>query len=148
VLAVIEGLKDGTIDAIATDHAPHALEEKDQEFSYAPPGMVGLETALGLALTKLVSPGHLTEPDVVTLLSTRPAELLGLDNQGHLSVGVEGNVCVFDPSARWQVEPADFRSLSHNTPFRGWELTGKVVHTFYKGRQTVDSGRVTELETA
>jgi dihydroorotase len=148
VAAVIEGLRDGTIDAIATDHAPHALEEKDQEFSYAPPGMVGLETALGLAITKLVVPGHLRITDVISRMSTQPAAILGLDQQGKLDMGAMANICVFDPEATWKVEPSSFRSLSHNTPFGGWELTGKVVHTFFEGRRTVSDGKLAELESA
>ncbi len=147
VRAVIEGLRDGTIDAIATDHAPHALEEKDQEFSYAPPGMVGLETALGLAITKLVEPGHLSIAEVVSRMSTQPAAILGLDQQGRLARGATANICVFDPAATWRVEPSSFRSLSRNTPFRGWELTGKVVHTFFEGRET-SRDQVAELESA
>lgn len=148
VRAVIEGLADGTIDAIATDHAPHALEEKDQEFMYAPPGMVGLETALGLTLTRLVAPGHLTLAQAIERLSVTPAQILGLEGQGSLSVGSPANVVVFDPEATWTVDPARFHSLSHNTPFGGMELKGRVVHTFFRGRHTVDGGAVMELETA
>lgn len=148
VQAVIEGLKDGTIDAIATDHAPHALEEKDQEFSYAPPGMVGLETALALTITKLIEPGHLSWTDAVRRLSTTPAELLRLDDQGRLEAGRPANVVVFDPAAEWVVAPERFHSLSHNTPFGGWKLKGKVTDTVFRGKRTVADGSVLEMERA
>jgi dihydroorotase len=134
--AIIAGLADGTIDAIATDHAPHALEEKDVEFEFAPPGLVGLETALGLALTELVAPGHLTIPRLIDRMSAAPAALLGLEDQGRIEVGAPANLVVFDPTARWTVDPATFHSRSRNTPFGGRTLQGRVVETFYRGRRT------------
>jgi dihydroorotase len=140
--AVIEGLVDGTIDAIATDHAPHAQEEKDQELSYAPPGLVGLETALGLTLTNLVAPGHLSLEHAIDRLSTAPARILGLEDHGVLAAGRPANVVVFDPEKKWTVDPMVFNSKSRNTPFAGRELTGKVVHTFFEGRRTVADGVV------
>jgi dihydroorotase len=134
--AIIAGLADGTIDAIATDHAPHALEEKDVEFEFAPPGLVGLETALGLALTELVAPGHLSIPQLIERMSTAPAALLGLEGQGRIEVGGPANLVVFDPNARWTVDPASFHSRSRNTPFGGRKLQGRVVETYYRGRRT------------
>jgi dihydroorotase len=142
--AIVDALADGTIDAIATDHAPHAREEKDQEFLYAPPGMLGLETALGLTMTELVAPGHVDLSRAVELLSTAPARILGMDGQGSLAEGRPANLVVFDPAARWTVEPDRFQSPSRNTPFAGRELTGKVVHTFFRGKQTVGDGAVLE----
>ena len=138
--AVIDGLEDGTIDAIATDHAPHATEEKDQELSYAPPGLVGLETALGLTITELVQPGHISIMKAIELMALNPARILGLDAQGSISRGSAANLVVFDPDASWTVEPERFHSLSRNTPFGGRELTGKVVHTFFNGKRTVADG--------
>ena len=140
--AIIEGLVDGTIDAIATDHAPHAQEEKDQEFSYAPPGLVGLETALGLTISELVAPGHLTLAQAIERMSVAPARLLGLDDHGSLAPGGRANVVVFDPEERWTVDPMRFNSKSRNTPFAGRELQGRVVHTFFDGRRTVADGTV------
>jgi dihydroorotase len=141
--AIIAGLADGTIDAIATDHAPHALEEKDREFQYAPPGMVGLETALALTLTELVGTGHLSLLDAVDRLSTTPARILGLEGHGGpIAPGAPANLVVFDPEASWTVDPARFRSRSVNTPFGGRPLTGTVVHTFFGGKQTVREGRL------
>ena len=140
--AIVAGLADGTIDAIATDHAPHAREEKDQEFLYAPPGMIGLETALGLTITELVEPGHVSLSRAMELLGTSPARILGLDGHGSLAKDTRANVVVFDPGARWTVAADAMQSLSHNTPFEGRELTGRVVHTFYDGVQTVRDGAV------
>jgi dihydroorotase len=143
--AVIEGLRDGAIDAIATDHAPHADHEKDQELSFAPPGMIGLETALALTLTELVEPGHLTLTQAIERLSVAPAKILGLADQGGpITAGRPANLVVFDPGAEWTVDAASFRSLSKNTPFEGRTVKGKVVHTFYGGRHTVRDGEVVE----
>jgi dihydroorotase len=143
--AVIAGLADGTIDAIATDHAPHAFEEKDVEFAFAPPGLIGLETALGLVLTNLVEPGHLSLIDALDRLATAPARILGLDSHGGpIQDGSVANLVVFDPGAEWTVKPELFYSKSRNTPFTGARLKGKVVHTFYSGEQVVDSGRVVQ----
>jgi len=142
VAAIGRGLADGTIDSIATDHAPHAVEEKDQEFSYAPPGMLGLETALGLGLTQLVEPGHLDLSRLVEVLSTNPARILALEGQGSLAIGSAANLVVFDPSARWTVDASSLQSRSRNTPFDGRELAGRVMHTFYRGAPTVQDGKV------
>jgi dihydroorotase len=141
--AVIVGLADGTIDAIATDHAPHSLEEKDQELEYAPPGIVGLETALGLALTELVSTGRLSLIEMIERLSTSPARILGLDaHGGPIAQGRPANLVVFDPNEEWSVDPQAFESKSRNTPFAGRRLRGRVRHTFFNGRQSVRDGHV------
>ena len=145
--AIVRGLADGTIDAIATDHAPHAEEEKDQELTYAPPGLIGLETALALTLTYLVEPGHLSLPDAIERSSTAPARILGLDDQGGpISEGGPANIVVFDPNAEWTVDPSVFASKARNTPFAGHRLKGKVVHTFFEGRRTVTDGRLAQEE--
>jgi dihydroorotase len=143
--AIVEGLADGTIDAIATDHAPHAFEEKDVEFAFAPPGMVGLETALGLTITNLVRPGHLTLAEAVDRLSTAPARILELERHGGpIEVGAPANLVAFDEAAEWTVSPEEFNSRSRNTPLAGRTLFGRVVHTFYSGRHVVEGGRVVE----
>ncbi|MBA3349651.1 MAG: dihydroorotase [Actinobacteria bacterium] len=147
--AVIAGLADGTLDAIATDHAPHALEEKDQELTFAPPGMVGLELALGLTLTELVEPGHLTLAEALNRLSTAPARLLGLDGHGGpIAPGAPANLVVFDPAVAWQVDPAGFHSKSRNTPFGGHKLKGRVIHTLFGGHPTVVDGELTARDEA
>ncbi len=130
--AIKAGLKDGTIDAIATDHAPHADFEKQREFDYAPFGIVGLETAWGLALT-LVDEGVLSVEQVVALLTVQPARAFALP-KGTLAVGADADVTIVDPEAQWVVEPERFRSKGRNTPFAGWKLKGRVVTTIVGGR--------------
>ena len=143
--AIIKGLADGTIDAIATDHAPHADHEKDQEITHAPPGMIGLETSLALTLTNLVEPGHISLADAISLLSTRPARILGLERQGGpIEVGSPANLCVFDPGAEWTVDASSMHSKSRNTPFESMRLKGKVLHAFFYGRATVRDSQLTE----
>ncbi len=133
VAAVRQGLKDGTLDAIATDHAPHHYETKERDFDDAPFGVVGLETALGLGLTELVEGGVLTLPELVIRMSTAPARVYNLP-AGTLARGAQADVVVFDPAARWTVDPKRFRSKSHNTPFAGRELIGKVEYTIVGGK--------------
>ena len=132
VAACIAGLADGTIDAIASDHAPHAKEKKMQELDQAPFGIVGLETALGLAITRLVEPGHLDWPNALAKMTINPARILGLP-KGTLQVGADADVTIIDPEVRWRVDPAEFRSKSTNTPFGGWELTGRAVAVIVGG---------------
>ena len=133
VEAVIAGLADGTIDVIASDHAPHAKEKKMQELDQAPFGIVGLETSLGLVITKLIEPGHLDWPSVIRKMSLNPARILGLD-KGTLRIGADADVTIIDPTTRWTVEPAKFRSKSTNTPFAGWQLTGRADVVIVGGR--------------
>jgi len=132
VEAVKAGLKDGTIDVIATDHAPHAVFEKQREFDYAPFGVVGLETAWGLALV-LVEEGVLTVEQVVAALTSRPARAFGLA-KGTLAVGADADLTIVDPEAQWVVDPEQFKSKGRNTPFAGWKLKGRVVSTLVGGR--------------
>jgi dihydroorotase len=120
VQAIKEGLRDGTIDVIATDHAPHATQEKQQEFTEAPFGIVGLETALSLTLA-LVDEGVLTLESAVDKLATAPAKAFSL-NAGTLAVGAPADVAIVDPNREWQVDPSRFRSKSRNTPFAGWKV--------------------------
>jgi dihydroorotase len=131
--AIRRGLKDGTIDVIATDHAPHHYDAKEREFDDAPNGIIGLETALGLAVSELVETGLLTLPELVTRMSTLPARIFGLPG-GTLSVGAPADVVVFDPKARWTVTPSTFFSKSRNTPFTGRELTGRADLTIVRGQ--------------
>ncbi len=131
--AMIEGLLDGTVDAIATDHAPHAAHEKQQEFERAPNGITGLETALGLAISILHIRHRMPLAGVLALLTSRPAQAVGLKG-GSLSAGSPGDVAVFDPAARWVFRAAESRSKSKNTPFDGWEMQGRVRLTVSQGR--------------
>jgi dihydroorotase len=136
--AVRDGLAAGHVDCIATDHAPHAPEAKEQPFDQAPPGMLGLETALALALTRL----ELDPVRVFDLLSTRPAAILGVGDRhgGPIEAGRPANLCVVDPSATWTVDPATLASRSRNTPYAGMELTGRVRHTLLAGEAVVVDG--------
>ncbi|MDP8969128.1 MAG: dihydroorotase [Actinomycetota bacterium] len=145
VAALRDGLADGTIDAIATDHAPHPPETKEREWAQAPPGMLGLETALGLTLTCLVEPGVLSLQGAVAALSTQPARSRGIRGHGGpIEPGAPANLVVFDPGRRWAVDPAALRSRSRNTPYAGMELTGKAVHTLLRGRFTLRDGELVE----
>jgi len=132
VQAIKEGLRDGTIDVIATDHAPHATQEKQQEFTEAPFGIVGLETALSLTLA-LVEEGVLTLESAVDKLATAPAKAFSLD-AGTLAVGAPADVTIVDPQAQWEVDPSHFRSKSRNTPFAGWKVKGRVTTTIVSGQ--------------
>jgi len=133
VEACIAGLADGTIDAIATDHAPHAKEKKMQELDLAPFGIVGLETSLGLVVTKLIEPGHLDWPAALAKMTSNPAQILGI-NKGTLAVGADADITIIDPDVRWEVNPAEFRSKSSNTPFGGWKLRGRAEVVLVGGR--------------
>ena len=126
VAALIEGLIDGTIDAISADHQPCASEKKDRELDLVPFGIVGLETLLPLCVKTLIEPGCLTWPQLVSRLTTGPARILGLKDVGTLAVGVPADVTVIDPQATWTIDPAKFRSKSRNTPFAGWNVRGQV----------------------
>ncbi|HLA24255.1 MAG TPA: dihydroorotase [bacterium] len=130
--ALREALADGTIDAVATDHAPHAAEEKMVEFDQAPFGVVGLETALGVMLTHLVQPGVLSVMEAIRRMSTAPAAILGLPG-GSLAPGVLADVVLIDPEVWWTVRRADLVSRSKNTPFDGWTLQGRAVLTIVGG---------------
>jgi dihydroorotase len=130
--ALREALRDGTIDAIATDHAPHALEETMVEFDRVPFGVIGLETSLGLVLTHLVRPGVLSLHAALRCMSSQPATLLGIPG-GRLEVGEPADVVLLDLNRSWIVDPATFASKSRNTPFGRWELVGKPVMTLVAG---------------
>lgn len=132
--ALREALADGTIDAIATDHAPHALAEKEQEFDYAPFGVTGLETCLGVVLTELYHGKVLTLAQIVERMSVAPARILGLKGRGSLAPGAEADVTLFDPEREWVVELKGMVSKSKNSPFLGWKLKGAPVMTIVGGK--------------
>ncbi|HET8646090.1 MAG TPA: amidohydrolase family protein, partial [Vicinamibacteria bacterium] len=132
-LAVVDALADGTIDCIATDHAPHTVDDKKVEYDHAAFGIVGLETAVALCLDRLVRPGRLTLARLVDALSARPARVLSLPG-GSLAPGTPGDVTVLDLERRQRVDPARFQSKGRNTPFAGWTLQGAPVMTIVDGR--------------
>lgn len=129
--AVIEGLKDGTIDMIATDHAPHSIDEKSKPLTEAPSGIIGLETSLALGITELVKPGHLTLLELMRKMSQNPAALYHLPCQG-ITEGAPADLVIFDADEEWKVE--SFRSKAVNSPFKGWTLTGRVHYTICEGK--------------
>ena len=130
--ACIAGLADGTLDVIASDHAPHAKEKKMQELDQAPFGIVGLETTLGLVVTKLIEPGHLDWMAALAKMTINPARILGIP-KGTLAVGADADVTIIDPEVRWKVDPGQFRSKSNNTPYAGWELKGRAAAVILGG---------------
>jgi dihydroorotase len=132
--AMIEGILDGVVDAIATDHAPHAMHEKEVEFEQAPNGIIGLETALGLSLRWLHKEWKMPLGRVMSLLSAQPAALLGLKGRGTLAVGSFADLVVFDPQAEWTFRATESKSKAKNTPFDGWPMQGKVRWTICEGR--------------
>lgn len=133
VEALIAALQDGTIDVIASDHAPHSQEKKLQEIDLAPFGVIGLETTLGVVATRLIEPGLLDWPTAIEKMTINPARILGLP-KGTLAVGADADVTIIDPEACWTVDPKQFRSKSCNTPFAGWKLKGRAVATIVGGR--------------
>ena len=132
--AIIVALSDGTVDAIATDHAPHAAHEKQVEFERAAFGITGLETALALAITKLHREHKIPLTRIVELFTAGPARVFDLHGRGSLARGSSADVTVFDPKRRWTFEATKSHSISHNTPFDGWQFTGKVVATIVSGK--------------
>ena len=136
--AIRQALKDGTLDAVATDHAPHSENEKDVEFDEAPFGIIGLETALPLSL-KLTEEKDLSLSELVSKMSLRPAQILGLD-RGHLSEGAAADITVFDPDMEWVVEKDKLESKSKNSPFLGWKMKGKATDVFCEGRHVLRNG--------
>ncbi|WP_406695355.1 dihydroorotase [Singulisphaera sp. Ch08] len=131
VEAVIGGLKDGTIDILASDHSPHAPEKKMRELDQAPFGIVGLETLLPISVLGLIEPGHLTWTDLIRKLTINPAQLLGIP-KGTLQPGADADVTLIDPEARWTIDPSKFLSKSRNTPYGGWDVRGRA-HTVIVG---------------
>ena len=140
VKALQQGLKDGTLDAVATDHAPHALAEKEAELTQAPFGVIGLETAFGVLMTKLVHRGTLSLKDLIAALTIRPAHVLGID-RGTLKVGAVADVVILDPDVAWTVEKETFASKSANSPFLDWGLKGRVTDLFVGGKAVLHNGQ-------
>jgi dihydroorotase len=141
--AVRQGVADGTLDVIATDHAPHHYDEKEQAFEDAPNGIVGLETSVGLAYTELVATGLIDLATMVERMSCAPARAMRLDERGlgTLREGSRGDVTFLDPHLEWTVDPATFQSLSRNTPFGGRRLRCRAVRTIVGGRTAWEGGR-------
>jgi len=133
VEAIIEGLKDGTLEVIATDHAPHSPAKKARPFEQAPNGIIGLETLLPVCVVALVEPGHLTWPQLIEKLTINPARVLGID-RGMLKPGAIADVTILDPAAEWTIDPKEFRSKSRNCPFAGWQVRGRADTVLVAGQ--------------
>ena len=140
-LAILEGLEDGTIDCIASGHAPHTDYEKDVEFDYAPDGVIGLETALGATLNQLYHSKRLDLPRTLSLLTYQPAQILNL-NKGTLEIGADADVTLFDPECEWTPQSNSFQSKSSNSPWINRTLKGKVTQTFVSGKLVFDNGKI------
>ena len=134
IKGIIAGLKDGTIDAIATDHAPHSPEEKARSLTRAPSGMVGLETSLAITLTELYHTGKMKLPDLIRAMTYNPASILHLSSKGRLSLGGDADITIFDPEQEWVIDPEEFASKSRNTPFAGRKVKGRVKYTIVGGK--------------
>lgn len=131
--ALIDGLKDNTLEVIASNHAPHAPEKKIRELDQAPSGIIGLETLLPVCIRALITPGHLTWPQLVEKLTIAPARILGID-RGTVKPGAEADITVIDPSVEWTIDPARFRSKSRNSPYGGWKVKGRAHATIVAGQ--------------
>ncbi len=142
VKAIIQGLKDGTIDAIASDHAPHTAEEKNAEFALAANGVSGLETMLGLVISELVDTKELTLVEAIAKMTVNPAAILGIQ-KGQIKQGADADFTIVDLGKEWTVDSSKFISKGKNTPFDGWRLKGKVVHTIVGGKFVVRDGALT-----
>ena len=133
VKGILAGLKDGTIDVIATDHAPHSAEEKARSLTRAPSGMIGLETPLAITLTALYHTKKMELPDIIRRMTTNPADILHLP-KGRMSLGVDADLTIFDPDEEWVIDPEQFASKARNTPFAGRKVKGRVKYTIVNGR--------------
>ncbi len=132
VAACIEGVKDGTIDLLATDHAPHLAEEKELEFQFAPNGIIGLECALALYIKALIEPGHIGWIRMIEMMTVKQAQIVKL-KKGTLAEGADADVTIIDPNLKWKIDKESFVSRSRNCPFHGWEVTGRAVCTIVGG---------------
>jgi dihydroorotase len=130
--AIKEGLRDGTVDVIASDHAPHSLDEKEVDYLQAPFGIVGLETAIGLAITELVVPGVISMMQMIEKFSTNPRRIIG--RKLDMREGGPANFTFIDPEVRWKVDTSRFKSKSKNSPFHGRELKGKAIGIYNHGK--------------
>jgi dihydroorotase len=139
--ALFEGLKEGIIDVIATDHAPHRLQDKEVEFDYASPGISGLETAFSIITTFFYHKGKLSLKDISRVMSYNPARIFNIEKMGEIKEGFYGNVVIVDINREWVCDPLNFISKGKNTPFKGYKLKGEVIYTIYKGKITYNGGK-------
>jgi len=143
VKAIKEGLRDGTIDAVASDHAPHGKHEKEIEFDLAAFGIIGLETSLVLAVMNLVGAKVISWNRLIELMSANPAKILGLSNKGKLSIGCDADIAIIDPEKKWTYTKNSIKSKSKNSPFIDWRFKSKVTDVIVGGRHVLEKGKVT-----
>ncbi len=143
VLAIRQALKDNVIEIIATDHAPHSVDEKNCEYEKVAFGIVGLETALPLGITVLVEEGWLTPMELITKMTYNPAKMLNID-KGTLTIGKAADIAIIDPNRTYKIDPSTFASKSKNTPFGGFQVKGKVIYTIVDGNIVVENGELVE----
>ena len=141
VEALKEGLKNGTMDVISTDHAPHAKEEKNRSISQAAFGIVGLETSAALTYTELVKTGYLSVMGMAEKMSYNPAKVLGLEDKGSVSEGMTADLVIFDPNKQYKIDKSTFASKGKNTPFDGYEVCGEVAYTLVDGKIVYDCNK-------
>ena len=141
VEALKEGLKNGTMDVISTDHAPHAKEEKNRSISQAAFGIVGLETSAALTYTELVKTGYLSVMGMAEKMSYNPAKVLGLEDKGSVSEGMMADLVIFDPNKQYKIDKSTFASKGKNTPFDGYEVCGEVAYTLVDGKIVYDRNK-------
>ena len=141
VEALKEGLKNGTMDVISTDHAPHAKEEKNRSISQAAFGIVGLETSAALTYTELVKTGYLSVMGMAEKMSYNPAKVLGLEDKGSVSEGMTADLVIFDPNKQYKIDKSTFASKGKNTPFDGYEVCGEVAYTLVDGKIVYDRNK-------
>jgi dihydroorotase len=139
--ALLAGLKDGTIDVLATDHAPHSPEKKARELDAAPNGILGLETFVPICIKALIDPGILTWSQMIQKMTIEPAKVLSID-RGTLKVGAWADVTVIDPNVEWTIDPSKFLSKSRNTPYGGWKVKGRAEQVFVNGRLAQEKSRL------
>ena len=146
--ALIEGVADGTISILATDHAPHTPEEKEREVAVAPYGIIGLECALSLYIKALIDTDAIDWPRLIALMSTNGAQLCQLGGKGHLAVGADADVTIIDPQHTWTIDPTTFAGKSRNCPFDGWEVKGRATTTIVGGdvKLALDGDRLQGLD--
>ncbi len=132
--AIIQGIKDGTITLLATDHAPHTAEEKSAEFEKAPYGIIGLQCALPLYIKALITPGHIQWPQLIAMMSTNHAQLCNLKGKGSLAPGADADVTIIDPNENWTIDTAQFKGKTTNCPFHGWQVTGRPTTVIVGGQ--------------
>lgn len=142
VAAMLAGLRDGAIDAIASDHAPHSVDDKDVEYNFAPNGIIGLETTVPVLLTGVVAKGRADLVTVIRAMTLGPARILGLERKGRLAAGMDADLVLLDIDHPWRIEPSKFQSKSRNTPFAGWEVRGLAAAAIVAGRVVQRDGKI------